>query len=242
MMGEGDDGNRLSPFEPQRGHSSDEIVRRLIRAIFEHRLAPGTRITEGKLSDTFKVSRTLVRPAISQLCEMQILVKEPNQSCTVAHPSQEDTRALLDVRRIIEPQIVTRVVQFARDEDLAILEAHLFEEELARVSGHWPTRIRLSGEFHLKLAEIAGNPFLSRIMMQLQVLTCLAVLVHAKGELSCLRNEHKNILHMIRVRDAAGAAAEMLGHLQHIENDLRLNDGGAQTPEQAFQWLSGERS
>ncbi|MDP3958486.1 MAG: GntR family transcriptional regulator [Pseudorhodobacter sp.] len=239
-MSEVDDDCRLGPFEPQRGHSSDEIVRRLIRAIFEHRLAPGTLITEGKLSDTFKVSRTLVRQAISQLCEMQVLVKEPNQTCIVAHPSCEDTRALLDARRIIEPEIVTRVVQSARKEDIVILEAHLIEEERARASGNRPTQVRLSGEFHLKIAEIAGNPFLTRIMMQLQVLTCLAVLVHAKGELGCLRNEHERIVHKIRVRDAAGAAAEMLDHLQHIENDLQLHGDGDRTLEQAFQWLAGE--
>ena len=242
MIGKGDGDSRSFRFEPKRGHASDEIARRLIRAIFEHRLAPGTRITEGKLSDIFGVSRTLVRQAISQLCDMQVLVKEPNQTCIVAHPSHEDTRSLLDARRIIEPEIVKRVVHSAREEDIAILSAHLIEEERARASGDRPTQIRLSGEFHLKLAEIVGNPFLTAIMMQLQVLTCLAVLVHAKGELGCMRDEHEIILHNIRVRDAAGAAAEMLGHLQHIENDLRLHDGGVRTPEQAFLWLAGERS
>jgi DNA-binding GntR family transcriptional regulator len=242
MMSEGNLDDQLSPFEPQRGHSSDEIVRRLIRAVFEHRLAPGTQITEGKLSDTFKVSRTLVRQAISQLCEMQVVVKKPNQTCIVAHPSREDTRALLDVRRIIEPQIVVRAVQSALEVDIAVLEAHLIEESGARASGNRAAQVRLSGEFHLKIAEIARNPFLTRIMMQLQVLTCLAVLVHAKGELGCLRDEHERIVQKIRARDAAGAAAEMVEHLQHIENDLQLNDDADFTPEQAFQWLAGEVS
>jgi DNA-binding GntR family transcriptional regulator len=74
----------LGGFKRQRGRTADEITRRLVRAIFEHRLPPGTRITEDKLSRTFGVSRTLARQATSQLCEMGVFVKKPNHSCTGA--------------------------------------------------------------------------------------------------------------------------------------------------------------
>lgn len=234
------DGIHLALLERQRGHMADEIARRLIRAIFEHRLAPGTRITEDKLSETFKVSRTLARQATSQLCEMGILVKEPNHSCTVAHPSRDDARALIDVRRIIEPEIIKRVVQSANEADLAVLENHIEREETARASRNRPTLVRLSGEFHLKLAEIAGNPFLARFMMQLQVLTCLAVLVHAEGEIGCPRDEHSAIVRKIRDRDVNGAVTRMLSHLQHIEDDLQLDDGRpSRQIDETFQWMAG---
>lgn len=231
----------LGEFKRQRGRTADKITRRLVRAIFEHRLPPGTRITEDKLSRTFGVSRTLARQATSQLCEMGVFVKKPNYSCTVAHPSREDAQALIDARRMVEPELIRQIVRSASASDLRLLDEHLALEQEARLTGDRSQLIRLTGEFHLKLAELARNPYLASFMMRLQVLTCLAILVHADGETGCPRDEHADIAQKIKSRDAEGAVQQMLTHLQHIELELRLGEvrPGRQL-EDTFRWLAGD--
>ena len=230
----------LGQFKRLRGRTADEITRRLVRAIFEHRLPPSTRITEGKLCETFGVSRTLARQATSQLCEMGIFLKKPNHSCIVAHPSREDARALIDARRMIEPELIRRIIQAASDADLKLLDEHVAMEHDARQRGDRSNLIRLTGEFHLKLAELARNPFLAHFMMQLQVLTCLAILVHADGETGCPRNEHEIIVDSIRHRDLDRAVLQMLDHLTHIEIDLGLEERPTKVNiDETFRWLAG---
>lgn len=230
----------LGQFKPLRGEAADEITRRLVRAVFEHRLPPGTRITEAKLGETFGVSRTLARQATAQLCDMGVFVKRPNQSCIVAHPSREDARALIDARRMVEPELIRRIVQSASAAEMKTLTEHVQLEQAARQRGDRATLIRLTGEFHLKLAELSGNPFLASFMMRLQILTCLAILVHGEGESGCPRDEHGQLVRLMEKQDSCGAVALMVKHLDHIELELRLNDvQPSREIEDTFRWLSG---
>lgn len=231
----------FSDFKHLRGRTADGITRRLIQAIFEHRIQPGTRITEDNLSLTFGVSRTLARQATSRLCEIGVFVKKPNHSCIVAQPTREDAQALIDARCMVEPELLRQIVHSARTSEIHLLSKHLEMERDARQKGDRARLIRLTGEFHLKLAELAHNPYLANFIMQLQVLTCLAILVHAGGETGCPRDEHEGIVEMIEKRDADGAAEQMLKHLRHIELDLRLNEvGKTNEPLDPFRWLIDE--
>lgn len=231
------------PAPLRRGYAEQAITDRLVRAIFEHRLPPGARITETQLASAFGVSRTVVRQAIAKLCELGVFIKEPNQGCSVAAPSQEQVCAMLDVRRIVEPEIARRVALRASDEDLTDLRAHLSAEAAARAAGDRPTLVRLTGEFHLKLAQITGNACLTRMMTELQILTCLAVLLHSHGELGCPRDDHGAMVAMLERRDAEGAAAEMLKHISHIEAELNLDHSGrVATIDETMQWVGSGMS
>jgi DNA-binding GntR family transcriptional regulator len=232
-----------APAPLRRGYAEQAITDRLVRAIFEHRLPPGARITETQLASAFGVSRTVVRQAIAKLCELGVFIKEPNQGCSVAAPSREQVCAMLDVRRIVEPEIARRVALNASDVDLAELRAHLRAEAAARMAGDRPTLVRLTGEFHLKLAQITGNAYLTRLMTELQILTCLAVLLHSHGELGCPRDDHSAMVAMLERRDADGAAAEMLHHISHIEAELNLDHSSrAITIDETMRWMGATMS
>lgn len=225
--------------EPRRGYAEREITRRLISAIFEQRLPPGARITEGQLAEAFSVSRTVVRQSMNRLSEMGVFKKTPNQGCTIAEPSRFEARMMLDTRLIMEPHIADLVAKTWTPAGLRILRDHLALEDAARRAGDRSTLVRLTGEFHPKLAEITGNPYLIRITTELQVLTCLAILVHAERETGCPRDEHSMIVDAIARRDGEAAAAAMTHHLRHVVVELQLDRA---EPERnlasAFHWLS----
>jgi hypothetical protein len=65
--------------------------------------------------------------------------------------------------------------------------------------------IRLSGEFHTLLAELAGNSALARITRELCMLTCLTIFLYdAPTAHSCREDEHQAIVDAVARRDRGG--------------------------------------
>jgi DNA-binding GntR family transcriptional regulator len=222
------------------GYTEVEITRKLILAIFEQRLPPGQRITESQLSETFDVSRTVVRQSIARLSEIGVFKKTPNLGCEIASPTRDEARRMLEVREMVEPAVVKGLASNRTPAQLTALHEHIAMESEARLKHDRSTLVRLTGEFHLKLAEMSGNPYIIRLMTELQVLTCLAILVHAEAESGCPRDEHSSIVSAIERADGESAGKDMLHHLKHIASDLRLDRPEPENNLQnAMAWLRG---
>lgn len=233
-------GHTLPRFEKAHGESEGEIRRRILQAIFEQRLPPGERLREEQLATAFDVSRTVVRQVVARLAQDGILVQSPNVGSTVASPSRIETRDILDVRRMVEPDIVRVLAANPNQAAISRLKAHLSKENSAKRKGKRGTLVRLTGEFHLLLAEIAGNKVLIRLMTGLQALTCLAILLYAEKDEACPPDEHSKIIKAIAAGDRDGTAACMLHRLEHVERDLQLdvpNDRATMTDTLA--WMRG---
>ena len=84
--------------------------------------------------------------------------------------------------------------------------------------------VRLSGEFHLRLAEISGNAILLRFLRELITREALVILVYEKpGKPSCSHHEHQMILDAIAAGEAPRAAGLMDEHLGNVEERLDLD-------------------
>jgi len=84
--------------------------------------------------------------------------------------------------------------------------------------------VRLSGEFHQLLAQLAGNSALARSLRELSTLTCLIIFLYdAPTAISCRADEHSDIIDAIAKRDATRAEKLVIEHLDHIEKSLTLH-------------------
>src|SRR3954451_20554119 len=84
--------------------STDEIYERILAAITEHRLQPGTQLIEDRLAKIFDVSRTKIREATVRLVHNHIAVNIPNRGAFVASPTAQEAREIFAARRLIEPE------------------------------------------------------------------------------------------------------------------------------------------
>ena len=114
------------------GAHRNVIYERLMNAISEHRLQPGTKLTEDRLSTIFSVSRTTVRAVLQQLAHELVVTIVPNRGAFVASPTVEEARELFEARRQIELPIIEKVCRCATKKDLARLRAHVAQENEAR--------------------------------------------------------------------------------------------------------------
>ena len=210
---------------PQR--SVDLIYQRILGAILEHRLPPGTKLGEEKLAAVFGVSRTQVRQALARLTHDRIVTLIANRGAFVSSPTVAEAREVFDARRLIEPDLVGRVARTATIADVRRLRDHVALESDARRANDKRAIIRLSGDFHQIIADLAGNSFLSRTMRELESLTCLVIILYDAPDVpSCPYDEHTGITDAIEAHDPERAATLMLEHLDHVERSLELTPPG----------------
>jgi DNA-binding GntR family transcriptional regulator len=197
-----------------------EIFERILGAIAERRLPPGTKLTEESLVEIFGVTRARVRKVLLLLSQRGLIALEPNRGAFVAQPSQEESVALFHARRVIESEtavLVAALPEPRRTLALARLDAHLAEEAQARQAEQPGAIIRLSGEFHRLVAELAGNPVLTSIIENLVWRTALALATHAlRHDTDCSPSEHVAIVDAMRAGDGVMAVRLMMHHLDHI--------------------------
>ncbi len=169
----------LAPPPPSRRSatslSSDQIYERILAAITEHRLPPGMQLVEDRLAKIFDVSRTKIREATGRLVHDRIAINIPNRGAFIASPTADEAREVFAARRLIEPELMRLAVRNATARQITSLRAHVRKETAARNSSKPHAIITLSGEFHLLVAEIAGNGFLLRTLRELESLTSLII-------------------------------------------------------------------
>ena len=199
------------------------IYDRILQAVLEHRLPPGTKLVEDKLAALFDTSRAQVRDVLARIADEGVVATIPNRGAFIASPTADEAREVFEARRLIEPALVRRFIAQRDTEAVERLRALVGEEEKARTRQDRPTMVRLSGEFHIRLAEYAGNRMLARSMRSLATLTCLAIFLYdAPHATACREDEHELLLNAIARRRADRAAELMLEHLNHIEATLEL--------------------
>lgn len=217
---------------------NDEIYERLLNAIVEHRLPPGTQLVEEKLAEIFKVSRTKIRQSLARLAHELVVELHPNRGAFVAKPSIEFAREVFDARRLIEPALAGRVAATRSAADVRRLRAHVALETAAHAAHDRRAIIRLSGEFHLLLADMAGNSLIARHLREIESLTALVIILYdGPNNPSCPSHEHADLADAIERGDAQAAARLMTAHLDHVETSLNLDEaaGGDVDFERIFE-------
>jgi DNA-binding GntR family transcriptional regulator len=204
----------------------EEIAERITTAVMEHRLPPGIKLAEERLAGAFGVSRTKIRQALTVLSREGLVKLHPNRGAFVTSPSVQEALDLFATRRLVEPEIVRNVIARAGKGDIKRLRAHLAAEDDARRRGDRRAIIKLSGSFHMLLAELGGNTFIEKLMAELCPLTCLIIsLYDAPQTPACPEDEHVHIVDAIERKDANEAVRLMIAHLDHVKNELRLGSG-----------------
>jgi DNA-binding GntR family transcriptional regulator len=197
----------------------------IYKAIVEHRLTPGTKLTEEALAETFGVGRMRIRTVLNTLSHSRLINLEPNRGAFVAQPTAAEAREVFAARRMIEAAIIREAVQLATPGQIAALRGIIAEEHAALERNDKRAAIQLSADFHLKIAESVENQSLLRFMRELTSRTSLAIaLFERPGRSSCQFNEHEALLQHFEVKDSDAAAKAMSDHLTSIESELDLSE------------------
>jgi DNA-binding GntR family transcriptional regulator len=204
------------------GVGAAEVYERLWAAIIDHSLPPGTRLIEERLCEIFSLGRTRLRQILQRLAHERVVTLMPNRGAMVSKPSTVEARQVFAARRVIESGTVSAFLAGATRTQLKRLHDHLAREKTAWREGDRRASVRLSGEFHLIVAEGAGNAILLELLRDLVSRSSLIIAVYqAPGAASCPPDEHEQLVTAMERRDPR-AVTLMLEHLDHVLADLRL--------------------
>jgi DNA-binding GntR family transcriptional regulator len=201
-----------------------EVHERIWSAIMDHSLPPETRLVEGELCEIFGLGRTRLREVLQKLAHERVVTLMRNRGAMVSKPSVREAREVFAARRVIEANTVETFIKTATRKDVKRLQDHLAREEDAWRNNDRRAILKLSGEFHLALAEAADNSILLELLRDLVSRSSLIIAVYqAPGASPCPPDAHRELTATLERRER-GAIKLMIQHLDHVVEDLKLED------------------
>ena len=204
-----------------------EVYEKIWNAIMDHSLPPETRLVEERLCEIFGLGRTRLRQVLQRLAHERVVTLMPNRGAMVTKPTIRDAREVFAARRVIEAGIVDAFIEHATRTDVKRIHDHLSREKAAWRENNRRAMLKLSGEFHLVIAEAAGNSILLELLRDLVSRSSLIIAVYQPpGTPPCPPDDHQELVTALERRDR-GAAALMTRHLDHLLAELRLEEPAA---------------
>lgn len=222
-------GKRAPPSGVKRSGpaaSAAGVYERIWNAIMDHSLPPETRLVEERLCEIFGLGRTRLRQVLQRLAHERVVTLMPNRGAIVSRPSIREAREVFAARRVLEAGIVQAFIENATRADFERIQEHVARERAAFVANDRRAMLKLSGDFHLVIAEIAGNSILIELLRDLISRSSLIIAVYqVPGTAPCPPNAHQDLVAALEKRSPT-AVELMMRHLGHLLADLRLEDSG----------------
>jgi GntR family transcriptional regulator, transcriptional repressor for pyruvate dehydrogenase complex len=227
----------------------EQIVQQIEDSILKGVLKPGDQLpAERELAQNFGVSRTAVREAVKALREKGLVEAYSGRGTFITNGTSNAIRQSLDLMiRIGQHEGSTHLAELRQilEPEIAALAAIRIEEQLLSTmretvttmdrSLHDPgAYIEADLDFHLALAEAAGNPLVLSLLDSIVGLLReqRMKIFQMDGGPERGQFHHKRILAAIETRDADKARAAMRAHLDQVKTDSK-GPSGEETPRTA---------
>ncbi|ONX70311.1 GntR family transcriptional regulator [Burkholderia cenocepacia] len=213
-------------MEAKLDSTADAVAASLRDMIINGELAAGERLVERDLAERFGISRIPMREAIQRLEREGLLDIFRNRGAVVRMLSASDVHEIYDLRVLLEGDAIYRSVKRLDDETLAraeLVHRLLGDATVPRRQGE------LNREFHALLYSCCGNARQLKSIAELrgQVERYERLQTTLLADTSSFQVEHDDILQACLERDARGARAMTVAHLDSARRIvLRLVEGG----------------
>lgn len=211
--------------------TSEAVAEDLALAIHEHRLPPGTKLSEDEVGEIFGVSRTVIRAAFQKLSHDHLIVLKRNRGAFVAQPTAREAREVFEARALLEPRTARSAAERATPADLAALRRHIDDEHAALHAGDMGRALRLSGLFHIEIARIADQDTICEFITSLISRSSLIISLYWQRRTAiCESHAHDALLRALADRDGARAEELMKSHLLDLLSSLDLKSAPEASP------------
>ncbi|AIO39272.1 bacterial regulatory s, gntR family protein [Burkholderia cenocepacia] len=212
-------------MEARLDSTADAVAASLREMIINGELQAGERLVERDLAERFGISRIPMREAIQRLEREGLLDIFRNRGAVVRMLSASDVQEIYDMRTLLEGDAIYRSVKRLDDETLAraeLVHRLLGESSVPRRQGE------LNREFHALLYSCCGNDRQLKAIAELrsQVERYERLQATLLADTPSFQVEHEAILQACRERNARGARAMTVAHLDSARSVvMRLVEG-----------------
>jgi GntR family transcriptional regulator, transcriptional repressor for pyruvate dehydrogenase complex len=216
-----------------RSRLSEEIVSIIQKQIMSGDIAPGAKLpTERDLAESFKVNRTTLREALRKLESLELIdirhgdgvyakdfLNSGNLNLIKAAFAMDEHNEtifnVLEVRRIVAPEMAALAAQRHTADDLAELERIISHHDL--------NMLEEDIKVHQMIARATRNPVYTIMQNFIYQITREYSHLYFKNEdmIERTRKFHHRLFNAIKSRDASEARRVMLEGMVHSEERLR---------------------
>ncbi len=225
-------------MDQTRTSASSLVVDYIREKLISGEWAPGAKIhTENELMQSVGVGRQAVREAIGSLVSLDILSKRQgsgtyvrslgvdtalNQMIPKIFLDNNDTLAILEFRKIIEPACIRLFIQNADRNSVDEIKGYLETMKKYEFDRTTETFCIADGNFHNTIIKGADNAIIERIMelVNTYFLAYQLKTFETIGPKNGVR-EHQAIVEAIERRDKDLASLLMLRHIERSEADFK---------------------
>lgn len=208
----------------------------LLDLIVDGKLKVGEMLpSERILAEELGVSRTVLREAVKSLETRGVLtvthgkgiLVNPVDSSDISHAFMLYLRRqnqevplmdLIDFRNILEPEIAKRAALNSNEENISGLEKVI--ERMRKAVNDFEQFNKIDLEYHLVLAKMTGNLFLTTVMEELIIPIRESIIATGGIDVNEVFKEHYKVFEQVRGKSPQGAAEAMAHSLQRSREPL----------------------
>lgn len=210
---------------------ADQIFEQLERDILSGKYQRGDLISEGKLADELRVSRTPVREAIRRL-EQEHIIEEGDKGLEVVGISREDMLDMYEIRILLEGNAAARAAKNITAEQLKEMKDTLdLQKFYIDKDGDNSDDIKeMDSKFHRLIYTSCGSMSYMDTLLPLhtKMTKFRKASVSKKSRAQLSYEEHAAIYEAIASRDEKKAAEVCLKHIQKARDSIKAMGDEAQ--------------
>jgi DNA-binding GntR family transcriptional regulator len=201
---------------------SEIAYKRIKDAILKHEIVPGQRLSHEELVLRLKISQTPIREALSRLAQEGYVTRLTNRGYRVSEMTAAEVAELFGLRHALESHCLNEAIPRITADGVSALEGNIKAYKKA-IAGNAALidRYLINKDFHMIIAQIAGNRSIARILddacEKLVLKRRIEGVSHGGFTIS---REHGEILKAIKREDVKKSQDLMRIHLDGIKETL----------------------
>jgi DNA-binding GntR family transcriptional regulator len=193
----------------------EQVADFLREGIISGRFPRGARLKQLEIANLLQTSITPVREALKLLAAEGYVVGDSYRGATVAPFDITASNEMLNLRILLETQLVRHAVEQVTPDQMAELRALAADFERAVEARENEAARAANYRFHRRMFEIAGQPQTLHFVQILWARYPFDLINKLQGRVGRAAAEHEELLRAFIAGDAAGA---MLATRRHIES------------------------
>jgi len=208
--------------ESDRPQIKEMVYQRLVRAVVDGELPPGTHLKERDLSISMGVSKTPIREALVRMEKERLVTTAPYRGAVVRAISRSDLREVYELRELLEGFCARRAAMTGAEQDEDEFRRNVHETRRALAEERAEDVAVLLEQFDHLLHRQARDHRIGALLVDLETQLHLfgRLTYRADGRMESSLTQHEEILRAITAHDPDHAEQACRRHVRSVYASL----------------------
>ncbi len=204
---------------------SSSIASTLTKAILDHRLMPGTKLSERDIAEFFDASRVVVRQALAELADGGLVSLQHNKGAYVARPSLGEALEIYEALTMVEHAVCEMLIERGASARLAEMRTQIERQRKAMEGNNQELAGELGRDFHSLMVRLGRNKIVEEFHTKLtRRAALLSSLFTSNPDTCAFIADHEIIVDLIERGEVAALKRCIQNHNHHVARSFNFDE------------------